>query len=176
MLKKRWYIALMFGIFGMLQGCESVDSLDQQVAVGKPFPEMKLVTYDREPFSLESLRGKVVILKLWATWCVICREEAPYFLTFSKKLDDSVAVVSVSVDKDLNSAKEYLLDHPSDFLQLFDQSMVQTKLVLKASVIPQVYIIDSAGILRYYAVGFVNWDDGMLKKIQALLNESRYKK
>lgn len=162
----------MFGILGGLQGCEGVGSLGNQVAEGKAFPEMKLVTYENEPFSLESLRGKVVILKLWATWCGVCREEAPYFLTFSKKLDDSVVVASVSVDKDLNSAKEYLLDHPNTFLQLFDQSMVQTKLVLKTSVIPQVYVIDRKGILRYYMVGLVDWNDEMLKKMQALLEEN----
>ncbi|VAW45011.1 hypothetical protein MNBD_GAMMA04-2248 [hydrothermal vent metagenome] len=172
MLKKWWCISLMFGILGGLQGCEGVGSLGNQVAEGKAFPEMKLVTYENEPFSLESLRGKVVILKLWATWCGVCREEAPYFLTFSKKLDDSVVVASVSVDKDLNSAKEYLLDHPNTFLQLFDQSMVQTKLVLKTSVIPQVYVIDRKGILRYYMVGLVDWNDEMLKKMQALLEEN----
>ncbi|VAW45989.1 hypothetical protein MNBD_GAMMA03-1870 [hydrothermal vent metagenome] len=168
MLKKGGCIGLLFGFFCLLQGCDKVGSLGSQVAEGKVFPEMELVTYDKKPFSLESLRGKVVILKLWATWCVICREEAPHFLAFSKKLDDSVVVASVSVDKDLNSAKEYLLDYPNEFLQLFDQSMVQTKMVLKASTIPQVYVIDRAGVLRYYAVGFIEWNEDMLKKVQAL--------
>ncbi|MCF6299303.1 MAG: TlpA family protein disulfide reductase [Thiomicrorhabdus sp.] len=169
MLKKRGYIGLLIGILVVLQGCD--DSSNHQVAVGKPFPDMTLVTYDKEPFTLEQLRGKVVILKLWATWCSVCREEAPHFLAFSEKLDESVVIASLSVDQNLNSAKEYLLDHPNGFLQLFDQSMVQTKVILKVNVIPQVYLIDQEGILRYFAVGLVDWDEEMLKKVQRLLDE-----
>ncbi len=150
-----------------LQGCDRA-GLSGDVAVGKPFPELKLVTYANEPFDLRQLKGKVVVLKLWATWCGVCREEAPQFLEFSKQLNDSVVVVSVSVDQELNRPKEYLLDNPDPFLHLFDQSMVQTKLVLKVSVIPQTYIIDQEGVLQYYTVGVLNWNAGMLAIIQKI--------
>ena len=172
MLKKRWGIGFILGVFILLQGCDEAGLLERQIAVGKPFPEMKLVTYDNEPFTLEQLRGQVVILKMWATWCGVCREEAPHFLAFSKKLEGSVVIASVSVDQNVNSAKEYLLEHPNDFLQLFDQSMIQTKTVLKVSVLPQVYIIDASGVLRYYVAGSVEWSDGeMLKRVRLLLSE-----
>ncbi len=162
------YIGLI-GVMSLffLQGCDRV-GLSGDVAEGKPFPELKLVTYDNESFDLRQLKGKVVVLKLWATWCGVCREEAPKFLEFSKQLDDSVVVISVSVDKNLNLPKEYLLDNPDPFLHLFDQSMVQTKLVLKANVIPQTYIIDQKGVLRYYAVGVIEWDARMLTKVQTI--------
>ncbi len=161
------------GLVGLLSlsffhgGCERA-GLSSGVAVGKPFPELKLVTYDNEPFDIRQLKGKVVIVKLWATWCGVCREEAPQFLAFSKQLDDSVVVVSISVDQNLNVAREYLRDHPDDFLQLFDQSMVQSKLVLKVNVIPQVYVIDQEGILRYYMVGANDWGEDMLRKVNGL--------
>jgi len=174
MLKKRWYIGLVVGMLGLLQGCEGISLFDSPLLEGKPFPEMKLVTYDNEPFSLKQLEGKVVILKLWATWCLVCREEAPHFLAFSKKLDDSVVIVSISVDQNINSAKEYLLEYPNAFVQLFDQSMLQTKMVLKVSVLPQMYLIDQKGILRYFAVGSVEWDEEMLKKVQGLLGEDKH--
>ena len=164
------------GLVGLLSlsflqgGCERA-GLSSGIAVGKPFPELKLVTYDNEPFDIRQLKGKVVIVKLWATWCGVCREEAPKFLAFSKQLDKSVVVVSVSVDQNLNLPKEYLRDHPDDFLQLFDQAMVQAKTVLNVSMIPQVYLIDKAGVLRYYAVGIVDWNEEILKKIHDLLSE-----
>jgi cytochrome c biogenesis protein CcmG/thiol:disulfide interchange protein DsbE len=166
MLKKRWCFVFIMGLLGLLQGCDKVDSLVEE---GKPFPELKLITYDNEPFDLRRLKGKVVILKLWATWCGVCREEAPQFLEFSKQLDDSVVVVSVSVDQNLNLPKEYLLDYPDNFLHLFDQSMVQTKRILKVSVIPQMYLIDQKGILQDFAVGSVEWDESKLRKVQKLL-------
>ena len=173
MLKKHWGLGLILGVLILFQGCDEVGLLDRQLFVGKPFPDMKLVTYDNEPFRLDQLKGKVVVLKLWATWCLVCQQEAPHFLEFSKKLDDSVVVIAISVDQNLNSAREYLLDHPNSFLQLFDQSMVQTKTVLKVSVLPQVYIIDQAGILRYYEVGPVEWGDNeMLKTVKRLLDEA----
>ncbi|HIE40311.1 MAG TPA: TlpA family protein disulfide reductase [Thiomicrorhabdus sp.] len=161
------------GLLGLLSlsflqgGCERT-GFSEGVSIGKPFPELRLVTYDNEPFELHQLRGKVVILRLWATWCGVCREEAPKFLVFSKKLDDSVVVVSVSVDENLNAPKEYLLEYPDEFLHLFDQSMVQSKLVLKANVIPQVYVIDQEGVLRYYSVGTNDWGEDMLKRVKGL--------
>ncbi len=165
------------GLMGLLSvsllqgGCDR-SGLSSEVAVGKPFPELKLVTYDNESFDLRQLRGKVVILKLWATWCGVCREEAPRFLSFSKRLDESVVVVSVSVDQNLNLPREYLLDHPDEFLHLFDQAMMQSKLVLKASVIPQVYVLDQDGVLRYYMVGVNDWNEDVLKKINGLTSSN----
>ncbi len=159
---------LFFGVV-FFSGCDRTGgAVEQPLGIGKPFPEISLMTYDKKPFNVSELKGKVVILKLWATWCAICLEEAPKFAVFSKKLDEEVVVVSVSVDRDLNLAKEYLLDHPSKFIELFDQSMLQTKSFLKTSVIPQVYLIDRSGVLRDYFIGAITWDASMLQKIQKI--------
>lgn len=148
-------------------GCDQM-SPSGGVVVDKPFPELMLTTLDGKVFKLDGLKGQVVILKLWATWCVICREEEPYFKAFSKALSDEVVVAYVAVDRDLNLVKEYLLDKPNDFVQLFDENMAQSKSVLNAHVIPQVYIIDKSGILRYHVVGSIEWDESILQVIERI--------
>ncbi len=162
------WIVVLWVLSFFLQSCEFQGREGEGVKVGAVFPELKLVTYEQKPFEWRQLKDKVVILKIWATWCGVCREEAPQFLKFSKQLNDSVVVVAVSVDRDLNAAKEYVLDHPDNFVHLFDQSMIQTKLVLKSHGVPQVYVIDRQGVLRFFEIGRVDWNAEMLKKVNAL--------
>jgi len=160
------FLVIVISLMGLL-GCDRIDS-SNGVMVDEPFPELTLTTLDGEPFIMDALRGQVVIVKLWATWCGVCRETEPQFKTFARQLDDEVVVASVSVDGDLNLVREYLLDRPNDFVQLFDKNMIQSKSVLNAYVIPQVYIIDKLGVLKYYTAGGVEWDGDMLKTINRI--------
>ncbi|HEV7985170.1 MAG TPA: TlpA disulfide reductase family protein [Steroidobacteraceae bacterium] len=52
--------------------------------LGEPAPPATLVTLDGEPISTTSLRGRVVILTFWATWCVPCREELPLLSDYAQ--------------------------------------------------------------------------------------------
>lgn len=151
-----------------MAGCESSNSLDG-VSLNEPFPKMALMTLEGEPFQVTGLQDKVVVLKLWATWCSICIESEPAFKAFIKKLNrDKVEVVSLSVDGDVNLVREYLLDHVTDHLQLLDVGMKQTIKVLGVDRIPLVFIIDHQGILRHYVLGRSPWGDDMQKIVQNL--------
>jgi thiol-disulfide isomerase/thioredoxin len=55
------------------------------LAIGKPAPPLVLHTLDGQAISTDSLRGKVVILTFWATWCEPCREELPLLSTYAEE-------------------------------------------------------------------------------------------
>jgi peroxiredoxin len=67
--------------------------------LGKPAPEFALYTLDGRSVRLSSLRGKVVLLNFWATWCAPCRVEMPWLVDFSRRYQrQGLEVVGVSVD------------------------------------------------------------------------------
>ncbi|GKT12747.1 MAG: cytochrome c biogenesis protein CcmG, thiol:disulfide interchange protein DsbE [Thiomicrorhabdus sp.] len=154
----------------VLSACEQGGAYSS-LELEKPFPSLVLKTIEGEPFPVERLKGQVIILKLWATWCKVCMETEPQFKAFIARFDsDNLVVASVSVDQDLNMLREYLMDHPNKGLQLVDQGMRQSMTVLGVDVIPQVFVIDKAGILRYQKSGGAQWGSDDFHKIQDILD------
>ncbi len=70
-----------------------------QAQVGKPAPAFSLKDKDGKTITLESLKGKVVVLNFWATWCPPCRAEIPAFKSaYGKYREKGVEIVGVSLD------------------------------------------------------------------------------
>jgi len=87
--------------------------LERKTAVGSLAPEITLPDTDGKPRSLSSLRGKVVLLDFWASWCGPCRKENPNVVAaYAKYHDKGFEVFSVSLDKDRDSwLKAIAMDH-----------------------------------------------------------------
>ena len=63
-------------------------------------PEFKLDSIDGHPLSLTSVRGKVVLLNFWATWCGPCRAEIPDLIALQQKYKDQLQIIGLTVDDD----------------------------------------------------------------------------
>lgn len=73
-----------------------IESMDK----GRPAPIFEANTLDNEAFALADLKGKVVVIDVWATWCAPCREQSPYFEKLAIKYkDEPVQFVALSIDK-----------------------------------------------------------------------------
>jgi len=87
-------------LLGLLASCasEGGDAMPRPVT-GEAAPPYAAATLQGDTVSLESLRGSVVLLNFWATWCAPCRREIPVLKAFQEEQgDDGVLVMGIAVD------------------------------------------------------------------------------
>lgn len=120
--------------------------------VGKPAPNFVIIGYDGQQVPLEQLRGKVVILNYWATWCAPCRNEIPEIDRFVRRHRDApLAVYAVTLDKNVPYVRLRFLADTLKF-PLMEKLKGSGYGPIKGAV-PTNYIIDKAGVVRYAKAG-----------------------
>jgi cytochrome c biogenesis protein CcmG/thiol:disulfide interchange protein DsbE len=116
---------------------------------------------------LSKLRGHVVVLNLWATFCVPCIEELPSLLALQKQMPD-VAVVAVSIDQDPDIYRRFLIKHHVDLLTVRDADQ-RVNALYGTQQIPETYIIDKQGMLRRKFIGAQDWTSSEITSYLARL-------
>ncbi len=107
--------------------------------------------------SLKDLRGKVVVLNFWATWCPPCVEEMPSLVQMQRQLKDrGITVLAVSVDDDARLYHSFLEKNKVDLLTVRDPRQ-QSNELYGTFKFPESYIIDRQGMLRRKFIGAVDW-------------------
>jgi cytochrome c biogenesis protein CcmG, thiol:disulfide interchange protein DsbE len=108
---------------------------------------------------LHEMRGKVVVLNFWATWCPPCVEEMPSLVQMQARLKDKgVEVLAISTDVDGSAYQRFLKEHNVDLLTVRDPDQ-KTNTVYGTFKFPETYIIDRRGIVRRKFIGPVNWNE-----------------
>lgn len=124
--------------------------------------------------SLASLKGKVVYLDFWASWCTPCRKSFPWMDELQKRhKDEGLVVLAVNLDKKTEYIDKFLGSMKPSFTIAFDpEGKVADKYELRG--MPTSYIIDRKGQLRERHLGFREKDKQALEdEIQKLLDEGR---
>lgn len=125
--------------------------------IGTPAPDFTVQDAERS-VSLNQLRGQVVVLNFWATWCPPCVEETPSLVNMADRMKDKgVSVVGVSVDVDGGAYKKFIADHRMDYLTVRDAEHKSSDLYGTFKY-PETYIIDRRGVLRRKFIGPVDWN------------------
>jgi peroxiredoxin len=135
-------------------------------------PSFTLPSRSGDTVSLAQLKGKVVMLNFWASWCGPCRQEMPLLEQMHKRYSAlGFTLVGVNVDANSKDAEEWLSKTPVSFPVLFDrESKVSAMYDVKA--MPSTVFIDRKGNVRYLHKGYKSGDEGeYLNQIRALLKE-----
>lgn len=150
-------IVLLFVVYGLATR-QAPESASEFPRLGKPVADFSLPNLQGETVSLSSLKGKVVFLNVWATWCQPCIEEMPAIQSLHDQLQPrGLEVLTVSIDP-LGSqivtpfVKKYGLSFPV----LLDMKSHIQKLYGTAGV-PESFIIDKNGRLVEKVVGPRDW-------------------
>jgi thiol-disulfide isomerase/thioredoxin len=142
---------------------------------GDVAPGFKLAKLDGSgELKLGDLRGKVVFIDFWASWCAPCQKSMPLFDAMAKEFPaDRFQLIGVNVDKDLGAAKKALAKRPVSYPIVSDSSgSLPGRYGVET--MPMAYLVDGDGAIRYVHKGFREGDIEKLKgHIQKLLAERR---
>jgi peroxiredoxin len=120
-----------------------------------PAPAFEVTTFDGETVSLESLRGKVVLVNFWATWCPPCRQEMPSFeRIWKERRDDGLIILGVSTDRiGADAVTEFVRDRGFTYpIAMAPGSMIRDYGGARA--LPSSFLIDRAGNIRHEVTGY----------------------
>lgn len=128
-------------------------------------PDFTLTTLDEQKVSLEDLKGKVVLLDFWATWCPPCRQATPGLTRLYKKYRDRPFVmIGISLDEHTAPLGKYVNEHSMSWPQYFDRHGAISRL-FGIRPIPTYVLIDHDGIVRETREGWNSSVDGWLDSV-----------
>jgi len=133
--------------------------------VGSMMPEYSAMWLDGSKFELETRKGRVVLLNLWATWCGPCRYEIPELQTIHDKYAaKNFEVIGVSVDESgVESVRDFVKEHEMTYPVVLD---AEGKLanVFQTSVLPTSVVIDRNGKIVWKKFGAIMPNDAELTR------------
>jgi len=154
----RWRSAWLTVLL-LLAAC-GTDSGSIQPGIGAPLPTVALTGLtDETPTSTDALRGAPLVITFWATWCHPCRREMPGFERLSNRLAaHGVRVIGVTVDHDLNLAREFVRGHKLTFPIYVDGDRKALQSGLRVVALPETVLVSAEGRIVARILGERDWD------------------
>jgi len=135
-----------------LRGGDAPPPVDERHHPYAAAPDVQFTKLDGSPFRLKDLRGRVVLLNFWATWCIPCRSEIPSLSAMQKDFESrGLSVIGVSYDDTAALIQDFQKDIPQSYQIVLGGREVGSQ--LPASPLPTTYIIDRQGNVREKLIG-----------------------
>jgi len=153
-MKKLALIILAFPLLLFISGCGE----SPVATVGKPAPNFDTVDLEGKVWSLSKLKGQVVFVNFWATWCAPCREEMPSMQRLYTKLPkDKFKMLALFNNDNPKAVKNFVTKLGITMPILSDEhNFAGPKYGLTG--VPETFIIDKQGVVREKFIGPAEWD------------------
>jgi cytochrome c biogenesis protein CcmG/thiol:disulfide interchange protein DsbE len=134
-------------------------------------PALRLAGLDGRTWDLAALRGKVVVINFWASWCGPCVEELPVLGALARRAGRDVVVLGVNYMEPRSTIDGFIGDQPLPYPLLRDRDGAAFK-AWTAGVMPTTIVVDRQGRARWRTVGPIDANDtGLQRAIAALQAE-----
>jgi len=167
--QRRWRFAAAVVASTLMVGCSNGGAVDAFAIKGAPMklPNSQLAPVDAKAFQriLVGLRGKPVLVNIWASWCVPCRAEAPILRRASADLDGKVVFLGVAAKDDVSASRAFLDEFSITYPNLSDPAGEVPSLVAMRGY-PTTIAIDRDGKVRGSSFGGLTEN-----RLAALLSE-----
>ena len=137
-------------------------------------PDFTLDTLDGKRVALSELRGKVVVINFWATWCLPCREETPALeKSYAQYKDSGVVILGVNLtDQDsIREVESFVQEFRLTYPILLDRDGTVSNTLYQIRGLPTTFFVNREGIIRTAVVGGPMSETFIRSKIEALLQE-----
>lgn len=138
-------------------GAQPVLQPGKLVAIAKPAPALDLAALDGTRHTLAALKGRVVVVNFWATWCAPCVAEMPALDQMRKSLADAgVVVLGVNFAESTARMEQFAKKTPVGFPLLADPNREAIQ-AFGVRALPATFIVGTDGRIRYTVVGEIDW-------------------
>ncbi|MBI4302695.1 MAG: TlpA family protein disulfide reductase [Chloroflexi bacterium] len=156
-----WLLIMLALVAIMAAGCNASSSEKKTAPqVASLAPDFALSTFSGEKVTLSDLRGRVVLVNFWASWCPACREETPALeASWRVYKDKGVVFLGVDLQEDRETVAKYAEEFGITFsLPLDSDGKVSERYLIGTRGLPTTYFIDGEGVIRYVKVGPMTQD------------------
>ena len=138
--------------------------------IGKPAPGFELARLDQpaKALSEKDLRGQVWLLNVWASWCVSCMDEHPVLVQFSRQ--NVVPIYGLNYKDKRDAALAWLEQHGNPYTLSLSDPDGRVGIDYGVYGVPETYVIDKAGVIRYKRIGPVT-QEVLAEKILPLVKQ-----
>jgi thiol-disulfide isomerase/thioredoxin len=163
MMKKMQWFYLVIPVLYLYATATMAEHLDEIS------PTCSLTTLEGTPVhNLQELKGKVVYVDFWASWCPPCIKSFPFLNELENQLkEQGLQVIGVNLDEKVADAQAFLASHPVDFSIVADPSKQCAK-SFEVMAMPTSYLIDRKGNIRHIHRGFRS---GETEELRALISQ-----
>jgi peroxiredoxin len=155
-----WIVALTV----IVAGC---DGMPERVEIGRRAPDYSAMTLDGDSVRLGDLEGQVVLLNVWATWCLPCREEIPALQAlYEANAARGFELVGVSVDgrSEAENVLRFAADYGVTYTIWHDPSdAISTRFQIIG--VPATFVLDREGVVLWRHMGPLEADDPALNAV-----------
>jgi len=143
----------------------------------EPLPEISLTDLDGNTYTANQLKGNVLILDFFGTWCAPCRKELPELQKVKDAFQDRDDILFYVINADIGGDtqekfEKFINDHPYNFTYVYDsRSLIYKELNLETSGLPTLLVVDKDNLIRMHHVGYNEAEVHFTENLIELIND-----